>query len=259
MKLALIGTHGVGKTTLCFELAARLKRRSLDVEIVREVARRCPLPINQQTTVRAQEWILLTQMALEIEASAAHEIVLCDRSVLDNYCYLVHAAGTQPLWERVLDDWIPTYDLLVWVPQWAEPGIRRRPRRRPELPAPDRRPPWRDDHRPRPRAVAPRARPPRSLGRRHHGRDPPDRRADPAAVPVDRRLTAPRGVRAGLRPASASAPAPDLTCKSRRARGLTGTARVLKTPKCRPWHSREDWVPIVRHLKIGNTMYTLYG
>ena len=66
MKLALIGTHGVGKTTLCFELAARLKRRNLDVEIVREVARRCPLPINQQTTVRAQEWILLTQMALEI-------------------------------------------------------------------------------------------------------------------------------------------------------------------------------------------------
>lgn len=122
MKLALIGTHGVGKTTLCFELAARLKRRGLDVEIVREVARRCPLPINQQTTVRAQEWILLTQMALEIEATAAHEIVLCDRSVLDNYCYLVHAAGTQPLWERVLDDWLPTYDLLVWVPQWAEPG-----------------------------------------------------------------------------------------------------------------------------------------
>jgi len=48
------------------------------------VARRCPLPINQQTTVRAQDWILLTQMALEIEAAATHEIVLCDRSVLDN-------------------------------------------------------------------------------------------------------------------------------------------------------------------------------
>ena len=122
MKLALIGTHGVGKTTLCFELAARLKRRNLDVEIVREVARRCPLPINQQTTVRAQEWILLTQMALEIEATAAHEIVLCDRSVLDNYCYLVYAAGPQPLWERLLDDWLPTYDLLIWVPLWSEPG-----------------------------------------------------------------------------------------------------------------------------------------
>ncbi|PWB68317.1 MAG: hypothetical protein C3F15_16670 [Holophagae bacterium] len=122
MKLALIGSHGVGKTTLCLELAARLKRRSLDVEIVREVARRCPLPINQQTTVPAQEWILLTQMALEIEATAAHQIVLCDRSVLDNYCYLVHAAGPQPRWERMLDDWLPTYDLLVWVPLWSEPS-----------------------------------------------------------------------------------------------------------------------------------------
>jgi len=122
MKLALIGTHGVGKTTLCFELAARLKRRNLDVEIVREVARRCPLPINQQTTVRAQEWILLTQMALEIEATAIHEIVLCDRSVLDNYCYLVHAAGPQPRWQRMLDDWLPTYDLLVWIPQWSQPS-----------------------------------------------------------------------------------------------------------------------------------------
>jgi hypothetical protein len=122
VKLALVGTHGVGKTTLCFELAARLKRRNLDVEIVREVARRCPLPINQQTTVRAQEWILLTQMALEIEAAAAHEIVLCDRSVLDKYCYLVHAAGPQPRWERMLDDWLPTYNLLVWVPLWSQPS-----------------------------------------------------------------------------------------------------------------------------------------
>ena len=76
----------------------------------------------QQTTVRAQEWILLTQMALEIEAAAAHEIVLCDRSVLDNYCYLVHAAGARPLWEQVLDEWLPTYDLLVWVPLWTQPS-----------------------------------------------------------------------------------------------------------------------------------------
>jgi thymidylate kinase len=85
MKIALIGSHGVGKTTLCFELAALLKRRNADVELVREVARRCPLPINQDTTLAAQEWILLTQIAWEIEAAATHEVVLCDRSALDNY------------------------------------------------------------------------------------------------------------------------------------------------------------------------------
>lgn len=122
MKIALMGTHGVGKTTLCFELAANLKRRGLDVEIVREVARHCPLPINQQTTREAQEWILHTQMAGEIEAAARHEVVLCDRSVLDNYCYMVHGVGSSPEWERMLDRWIPTYDILVHVPLWIRPS-----------------------------------------------------------------------------------------------------------------------------------------
>jgi nicotinamide riboside kinase len=127
VKVALIGTHGVGKTTLCYDLAARLKRRDVDVELVREVARRCPLPINRATSVAAQSWILHTQAAWEIEAEAEHTLVLCDRSVLDNYCYLVAAAGAQPQWEPFVQAWIATYALLVKVPQWTTPrwdGVR---------------------------------------------------------------------------------------------------------------------------------------
>lgn len=127
MKVALIGTHGVGKTTLCFELAARLKRRDVDVELVREVARHCPLPINRQTTEAAQSWILHTQMAWELEAQARHAVVLCDRSVLDNYCYLLYAQGPQPHWEPLLTRWLATYQLLVKVPLWTPPrwdGVR---------------------------------------------------------------------------------------------------------------------------------------
>ena len=123
MKIALIGSHGVGKTTLCFELAAALKRRNTDLEMVREVARRCPLPINQETTIAAQEWILHTQIAWEIEAATSHETVLCDRSVLDNCCYLVHAGGTLRAWEALLDHWMPTYDLLVHVPVLERPSF----------------------------------------------------------------------------------------------------------------------------------------
>lgn len=127
MKVALIGTHGVGKTTLCFELAARLKRRDVDVELVREVARRCPLPINRETSVAAQSWILCTQLAWELEASASHPVVLCDRSVLDNFCYLLYAAGPQPAWEPILGSWLPTYDFFIKVPLWTTPrwdGVR---------------------------------------------------------------------------------------------------------------------------------------
>jgi hypothetical protein len=121
MKIAFIGSHGVGKTTLCYELAASLKRLDLGVDIVKEVARACPLPINRQTTVLAQEWILHTQIAMEIELSEQYEVIVCDRSVLDNYAYLVQAAGRRQDLEPLIGRWMRTYGLLVKVPVVAPP------------------------------------------------------------------------------------------------------------------------------------------
>lgn len=126
-KIAFIGSHGVGKTTLCYGLAARLKRRDVALEIVHEVARRSPLPINQSTTVPAQRWILFEQVAEETVAAARYPVVLCDRSVLDNYVYLLLAAGSDDLVEPLVERWLATYDLLVHVPILDTPskdGIR---------------------------------------------------------------------------------------------------------------------------------------
>jgi nicotinamide riboside kinase len=126
-KIAFIGSHGVGKTTLCYGLAARLKRRDVAVEVVHEVARRCPLPINEETSVAAQSWILHTQIAEELVAQARYPVVICDRSVLDNYVYLLLAAGRQDGPENLVDHWIQGYDLLVHVPIVEQPspdGIR---------------------------------------------------------------------------------------------------------------------------------------
>jgi nicotinamide riboside kinase len=115
-KVAFIGSHGVGKTTLCYGLAARLKRRDVGVEVVHEVARRCPLPINEETSVAAQSWILHTQIAEELVAQARYPVVVCDRSVLDNYVYLLLAAGRQEAPEGLIELWIRGYNLLVHVP-----------------------------------------------------------------------------------------------------------------------------------------------
>jgi nicotinamide riboside kinase len=115
-KIAFIGTHGVGKTTLCYGLAARLKRRDVSIDVVHEVARRCPLPINEETSVAAQSWILHTQIAEEVVAQARYPLVVCDRSVLDNYVYLLLAAGRQEAPQALIDFWIAGYDLLVHVP-----------------------------------------------------------------------------------------------------------------------------------------------
>jgi predicted ATPase len=116
VKIAFIGTHGVGKTTLCFDLAALLKRESIHVDIVKEVARLSPLPINRQTSLEAQLWILSTQVAEEIRSGSHHDVVVCDRSVLDNYAYMLLACGRQRAFETLARHWMKTYDRLFKVP-----------------------------------------------------------------------------------------------------------------------------------------------
>ena len=120
MKLALIGTHGAGKTTIAYEVCSLLKRMGENVELVSEVARRSPFPVNAATTLEGQLWILHTQIAAELEASRNVPHVVCDRSVLDNYCYLVNKFGRQEQLEAWLGWWMKTYDFLVGIPPFAE-------------------------------------------------------------------------------------------------------------------------------------------
>jgi nicotinamide riboside kinase len=120
MKIAFVGSHGVGKTTLCFDLAARLKRRGINVDMVKEVARASPLPVNRKTSREAQLWILTTQVAEEIRAASHSDVVVCDRAALDNYAYFFLACGRDPAVEKFVDMWMKTYDLLIRVPVASE-------------------------------------------------------------------------------------------------------------------------------------------
>ncbi len=122
IKIGFIGTHGVGKTTLCYDVGAALKKKGLHVDLVKEVARLSPLPINRQTSLEAQMWILSSQIAEEIRSAAHHEVVICDRSVLDNYAYLVFAEGRQRWLEPLVNHWMRSYDLLFKVPVSGEPA-----------------------------------------------------------------------------------------------------------------------------------------
>jgi hypothetical protein len=116
LKLALIGTHGVGKTTLAYEICSLLKKANHNVELVTEVARQTPFPVNAATTLEGQLWILHAQIVAELDAGRRAPHVICDRAVLDNYCYLVNKFRRQPQLETWLAWWMDTYSLLVGVP-----------------------------------------------------------------------------------------------------------------------------------------------
>jgi len=91
LKIGLAGTHGVGKTTLAYFLTGKLKEKGMKVEVVTEVARDCPFSLNEQSDFDAQFWILAMQLAKELEAGNRAEIIVTDRTVVDNFAYACYA------------------------------------------------------------------------------------------------------------------------------------------------------------------------
>jgi len=116
MKVAIIGSHGCGKTALAFSLCTELQKRGRRVELVVEMARHSPFPINEATSADGQLWILHRHIVAELEASTRADVVVCDRSVLDNYAYYCHKFGRQPYLDSLMQAWIGTYGLLITVP-----------------------------------------------------------------------------------------------------------------------------------------------
>lgn len=119
-KIALVGTHGIGKTTIAYELGGAIKRRGKTVELLTEIARECPFALNNQASREAHQWIIARQMQLEIEKSMRADVLICDRSVLDNFAYYARLYGTTgPQPEALINYcrvWMSTYDLLVRLP-----------------------------------------------------------------------------------------------------------------------------------------------
>lgn len=96
-KIAIISTHGTGKTTLCYDVAAAFKKINLRTKVFSEVASLAfeqGIPINQSTTLSAQLYIMLTHICEELKGGLRnYEVVVCDRSVFDNWVYLERRCG----------------------------------------------------------------------------------------------------------------------------------------------------------------------
>ncbi len=117
MKLiAITGTHGTGKTTMSFQLAAEYKAKGANVKVIQEVARSCPFPLNQHMTSETAKWIYHEHRRKELEAARTHEIVICDRTCFDSFVYAECLGLLGLYWEqRAAKRQLQDYDQLLFV------------------------------------------------------------------------------------------------------------------------------------------------
>ena len=116
-KATLIGTHGIRKSTHCHGLIHYLKQRKINAELLGEVARKSPFPINEETTESSQRWILYNQLSKELEYELYNpDILICDRASLDNYSYFVEAFGRKDDLDILVKNHMNSYDAIIRLP-----------------------------------------------------------------------------------------------------------------------------------------------
>ena len=126
IKIGITGTHGTGKTSLAHSLVGHLKELGFNAGYIREFVRDCPLPVGteKENSAAAQTWILCRQLIEELEAVHKYDILVCDRTVIDNYAYFLWnlRAGRpaseelQKIAASILDSWAHTYDVVIKLP-----------------------------------------------------------------------------------------------------------------------------------------------
>jgi nicotinamide riboside kinase len=114
-KIAFIGSHSVRKSNAVHAFASTIGRAGLSVEVGREVIRFNPLGMNEAATPEAQLWVLMTQVQQELELRNRADVLVTDRSVVDNFAYYLRVTeGEDPYAvEPLVRRWAQTYDLFV--------------------------------------------------------------------------------------------------------------------------------------------------
>lgn len=114
MKIAIIGTHSTGKTTLIKLLHCELQMRGIPSVILPEFSRLCPFPINENTTMQAQNWIQEQQIKQEVQHYRQGKVLICDRATIDNFAYMYAAAKGMDVQEkeRRAAEHMASYDLV---------------------------------------------------------------------------------------------------------------------------------------------------
>lgn len=127
-KIAIIGVHGAGKTTLAYLLSAHYKSKGLNVKLIHESVREnCPFPLNANANEGTCLWNFHKQFINELEAQAqGYELSICDRSVLDTFVYYYAVNSENPVVRQARQlavQWLSTYDFVICLEPYNEMEI----------------------------------------------------------------------------------------------------------------------------------------
>jgi len=122
-KIGFSGTHGTGKTTLVYGVAAALQATGYNAAIINESARETQFEVNDKTSHFAQTDIVARQLRNELDAERRPvDFIITDRTTLDAIAYTMlaekegrigrgWAKATMPLAMK----WLSTYDMIFYV------------------------------------------------------------------------------------------------------------------------------------------------
>lgn len=125
MKIGLTGTNNTGKTTLSYNLVGALRAAGHKAEISHESVRCCPLGTKKEASVSSQLWILGNQIKSEVELSSNEEIVICDKTAIDTFCYGLWSFKKDPskanrnkltCLKSLAVEWAKTYNTIFYLP-----------------------------------------------------------------------------------------------------------------------------------------------
>lgn len=117
-KIAVIGSHGVGKSSLCSQLCQYCEDIPRYAYKVSEIVRECPFPIHEKQTLETTLWIVTKQMNTELDGiSTGPDFLICDRSVLDPLVYFMyqHPNDVPNLLIDFVNDYFKSYDQIYLI------------------------------------------------------------------------------------------------------------------------------------------------
>jgi len=115
--IAIIGSHGSGKTTLVKKIEKILiEQRNFPFIKIGDVTRQCPFKIGKDSNEESQTWVFETQMYMESVVNYFGFPTISDRCLIDQYAYYIYWVGRNYDFEDNIKKCLKSYEKIIYLP-----------------------------------------------------------------------------------------------------------------------------------------------